>query len=494
MIKASIRSAFLAAMAALSFCATARADFQSLAQRLPASTNAVIVVNVAKLVESPYGKEAHWGDKLAESWGNQPVMIPPGAQRLIMAADVKPKGMESNWEASLIEMDKVPSLESIAKDEGGYIDRVWDKDAVCSPINAYFVPMEGNVLASITPAQRTQIAKWVRQPIKPEGNVESAYIKEVLSKLSDQTDIVMAMDLDNAYGVPAIRKFLGESDIKELPAKDIESVARILSTMHGITLEITVDDKIHGRAVVPFDRDASDLKDCAKPIMLAILNFVGMRIDDVPQWTFVASGKEVTMRGELSPASLRHLLSIVQSPIPAATVVAQSKDSAGGGNTGGGDAASGDPGQASKRYYKSIAAILDDAHAGNSLSETATWIRNASRRIDQLPILNVDPALVEWGALVSTRMKQAGSVLAVGQTQISSRVAGVADPTYATGYYGDVNSYNNQQYDNAEKARRQVATEQRAASQDQAMKILNDIAETRNKIRADMVAKYKIEF
>ena len=38
---------------------------------------------------------------------------PAGAMRLLMAADVKPSSMDSNWEMSLIEMAKVPSLQDL---------------------------------------------------------------------------------------------------------------------------------------------------------------------------------------------------------------------------------------------------------------------------------------------------------------------------------------------------------------------------------------------
>ena len=70
-----------------------------------------------------------------------------------------------------------------------------------------------------------------------------------------------------------------------------------------------------------------------------------------------------------------------------------------------------------------VCAILDNIQTGASAAETSTWIRGASKRIDQLPILNVDPMLVEWGGMVSARLKQAAAVGGVGQTQINARVA-----------------------------------------------------------------------
>jgi hypothetical protein len=386
-------------------------------------------------------------------------------------------------------MQQLPSLQALAKAEGGHIDRVWDKDAVCSPVNAYFVPLEGNVLASITPAERTQIARWVRQPVKPEGSVTSPYLRGVLAGLTEQTDVVMAMDLEGAYGVPGLRKWLGESDIPEVNSKNIEPVAQLMGTMNGITLEIRVTDKITGTARVQFDRDAAPLKECAKPIMLHALDYFGMRLDGVPRWTFAVTGKQVTMQGDLSTADFRRLLSIVQSPVPAAVAAAGAPAGKASVET------PADPGVASQQYFKSVCGILDNLQPGNSPSESATWMRAAAKRIDQIPVLNVDPALVEWSGMTSVKLKQAGSVMGVAQVNMNARVSGVTDPTYQSAYYDEnADAQNRAARENAGKARRQVALEEKAKGQEQALRILNDIAVTRPKIRADMAAKYKLDF
>jgi hypothetical protein len=495
------RKALVAALLIMGLASTdARADFKALSQKLPASSNSVIAINVAKLLKTPYAQGEEWSQNSATAWANQPVMIPKGSTRLLMAAEVQSGTMESVWEMSLIEMGQIPAVAALAAAEGGYVDRVWDKDAVCSPINAYFVPLDANTLASITPANRSAIAKWVRTPVKPEGNVTSEFIRKVVTSLGEQTDIVMAMDLEGAFSVPKIRRWLDDNEIKEIPANQLDEAARVLATMEGIRLDVMVGSDVNGRAVVEFSRDASMLAPAAKSIMLEVLNTAGMRIDDVRDWTFAAAGKQVTMQGKLSAPALRKLLGIVQSPIPAATTVAQ-KD---GGGTAVPAAAQqqpnvpADPAQASQRYYKVICANLDNFRGGSSPSETATWARATAKRIDQLPILNVDTALVDWGTMVSTTLKQAAGGLAVGQTNMNARVAGIMDPTYSnysynegTGYVSDVNR---SEMENAKSQRRQAALEQRAVAQEQAIKLVSGITESRGKIRQLMVEKYKVEF
>jgi hypothetical protein len=236
------------------------------------------------------------------------------------------------------------------------------------------------------------------------------------------------------------------------------------------------------------------LKDSAKPVMLAVLKRVGLRSDDVQDWKAMVEGKQVTMQGNLSAAGLRELLGMVQSPIPAITTKTAAAAPAGTAA----NAAPADPAEASRRYYKAVAASLTSLREGTSVQATATSTRNAAKRIDQLPILNVDPALVQWGGMVSARLKQVVSVLSVGQNQVNARVAGVRDPEYTSYTYdsgGYVNGNNSGVLnDNARMERRQLASEQKAETYQQALIILNEIAETAPKIRADMVAKYNVEF
>jgi hypothetical protein len=477
------------AVVALSLCTRVHANFKSLAQRLPASANAIIAINVEKVLQTPYAQK-EWLPTAADAWARQPVMIPSGAKRLLMAAEVRTDNMEPFWEMSLVEMDKVPDLKLMAAKEGGHIDRVWDKDAVASPINAYFVPLDATTLASITPANRAAIAKWVRTPTtRPEGNMTSDYLQRVAAGLGDKTDIVMAMDLEGAFGVPRIRRWLDENDIKEIPEKQRDEAARTLGTMKGITLVMTVGQDVTGRGTVEFDRDASALAAGAKPIMLGVLSAAGMRIDDIEQWNFAAAGKQVTMEGKLSTPALRKLLGIVQSPIPAATADPAAAKPAGDVPT--------DPVQASQRYFKVICANLDNLKVATSPTESAQWARATSKRIDQLPILNVDPELVKWGSMVSLKLKQVGAGMATAQTAMNSRVAGVADPAYTT--YTDNEGFsqstiNQSEVENAKRQRRQVALEQRAQAQEQAVQILTEIAESRPAVRAAMVEKYKVEF
>jgi hypothetical protein len=215
----------------------------------------------------------------------------------------------------------------------------------------------------------------------------------------------------------------------------------------------------------------------------------------VDDWKFTTSGKTITMEGKLSEDSLRMLLSLVQSPIPA---TGQSETMANQGQNATPGAPL-DPAVASQRYYKFICSILDNLSAKTSLSDTSTWFRNSARRIEQAPILNVDPALIDWGTMVTTRLKEVAAVAAVGQTQTNARTASAQTAAVDYGSYtydanGKFHSQIAAQGEANRQQRRQAASEQKAQAQQQGMQILNELPASRAKIRAEMTQKYKIEF
>ena len=66
------------------------------------------------------------------------------------------------------------------------------------------------------------------------------------------------------------------------------------------------------------------------------------------------------------------------------------------------------------------------------------WYDNYARKIDNLPILNVDPYLLDYGAGVAKTLRQASSIIKTGGVQ--SKSAELNAP-YATNNYSYSNTY-----------------------------------------------------
>jgi hypothetical protein len=144
--------------------------------------------------------------------------------------------------------------------------------------------------------------------------------------------------------------------------------------------------------------------------------------------------------------------------------------------------------------------MLDNLRPGPSLKDTAGYLASDARRIDQLPILNVDPELVDWGSYISATFRDCGATYASGQQRVTAQVNGIAQPNVQ---YGDSSYYASSTANdlqaatdarNASNQRRQAAANERARVIDAVSKPLRDAIDSRSKIRATMVQRYNVEF
>jgi len=195
----------------------------------------------------------------------------------------------------------------------------------------------------------------------------------------------------------------------------------------------------------------------------------------------------VRATGPLSDASFKRLIGIVQSPVPAVvSAAAKAKE-----------VTPADPAQASLRYLKSVSLTIDNLKTGTSMGETAQWWKQASQRIDKLPIMNVDPTLVEWGSLISMKLRQLAAAGTVGQNQIRTAVAGVAPVTTDDSYYderGDYHYLPNQPSAETSRIKQATALQTKTQLQTEALKVFDEVNGSRQKVRVQMTQKYNIEF
>ena len=80
----------------------------------------------------------------------------------------------------------------------------------------------------------------------------------------------------------------------------------------------------------------------------------------------------------------------------------------------------------------------------------------------------------------------------------SARISGIGDAAYSGGSYDDLGEYRYSrppgEQENVERQRRAAALEVKGQAQEQALRILDEIAQTRPAIRQAMTDKYKVEF
>src|SRR5215213_2390544 len=102
----------------------ARAQSAPLTARLPQDANAVMSINVTKILQSPFGQKQALQSKLISGYADRPLAIPGTARRVEIAAAVDPTGLESIWQVCLIDLPNAPSVEPMLRAQGGYLDKI----------------------------------------------------------------------------------------------------------------------------------------------------------------------------------------------------------------------------------------------------------------------------------------------------------------------------------------------------------------------------------
>ena len=116
------------------------------------------------------------------------------------------------------------------------------------------------------------------------------------------------------------------------------------------------------------------------------------------------------------------------------------------------------------------------------MGERATWNDKYARRIDNLPILNVDDALLNYGADVSSLLRGAGLTI-----RTSNMDAGVNQSRNMV--FGDYYSMNNQATYNMQNQANAYRN-----GQQKHLENLSKIDEMTRDMRRKMTEKYQLEF
>ena len=138
-------------------------------------------------------------------------------------------------------------------------------------------------------------------------------------------------------------------------------------------------------------------------------------------------------------------------------------------------------------YFKSTEVLVADLRKGlKDTKATSAWMERYARRIDELPVLNVDELLVDYGDKLAETLRI---------MSLSKREAGINAGVRAGeggGYY-DGYDYGYNAYD-AAADRSQAKKEEMAVANDtriQGWKLIDDATAD---LRRTLTKKYKVEF
>ena len=336
------------------------------------------------------------------------------------------------------------------------------------------------------PGNFQRVARWCQSVESGRREELTPYLQKAAGYASAEnsdTEIVMALDL--LYAIDKQRILTRLPQLESLKGKTYSApaLADLLSSIEGVTLGIKLEDDPYGRVKVEFSQDTSMLEPFGKELMLEILSSTGSMIDDFNDWTFRVEGNQAYIAGKISAGGIRRLGALIEPPsLDAAEVEYEASDYE--------DSGMSIEAYATQQNFQAMTELVDDLigkrRTASTSGQAAMWYERYARKIDKLPLANVDDALIDLNARVSQNLRAA----ATAKKNANAR-AGVVRKQSQTGMYrGDYGYYYDRTGNYANAAAAGVAAQGAMSSEEILAQMQNDISETRR----ELAKKYNVNF
>lgn len=492
---------FLTCLATLMQQAVARADgpFDTLLQRLPSNTNAVLAIDVQGIYHSPLARREKWSSKWQDDYLAGVTTLPANTHRLVVGAQFDPTALDNVFKMSLAVVPGNWKISKLADQTGGTLDQIGNKPVVLNRRGGYNFVVAPGILGSMQPANRQAFSRWMSFASRSTRVVLSRYLRQALAQVGDDQQIVMALDTTDMFDVAGVRRRLEK--IKGLAGtSQPEQLAGLIAGLKGVTLTIAVKNDIQGQLRLQFSQAVEMSPDLGKGLVLQALDKLGAHVDDLSTWTARVEGDQLILSGKMSRVGARQLM----SPLDPSSSVSQAE------SLNQMASESKDPKvSASARYFHSVTTLLNELkrQKASSMTKAAHWYNTYAKKIDGLPLLNVDPEVVTYGASIAETLRGLGNLaynagMGIKYIRNQSTIAEVPVTNYYGGNgvnrFGGAYGYSYYQTDSAlvnnfgqvTNLMSQTAMTA-AAARDETWKNIDDATA---KLRAKLVQKYHVEF
>ena len=398
-----------------------QADLAHLATRVPDTANAIMLVNVREVMASPMAKSGNWEEERQKARGAGVTAAPPTADWFMMAAELDYEFMHPLWEVAAAYMPQRLTMEEVAKISGGRLDSLAGAKAVERPNDSYVVAFGPRFVGAMSPANRKNVMRWVRESRSKKAPDLSPYLAAALAAADDDVNhIVLAFDLENVLAPDEMKAGLKDSKALADSGVDQESAARIMAGIRGARLEIEIQEEAGARFRVDFDKNPASLAPAAKGLLMEVLSEHGVRVESPGQWATSIEPKSIMFEGQMSPSGLRRVFSLLDGPVGPWSAPPES----------GADYTPGDqPGaEATRRYFQQVIEYLNDLFIDNraqpqSWYQVRVWVERYARQIEDLDRTGVDPDAVGFADDVAMRLREIVHVVQQAEGTANAREA-----------------------------------------------------------------------
>jgi len=502
----------------------AEAQFAKLLQRVPKSVNTIVLLNAEKLLDSAVAVREDWRKEFRRSVTRGLTRLPLDTRQYVLASQTDFQFMHPVWELGVLSTKDKHDMVYIASKREGKQDTIGGLPAVLLPSDNYLVQFDETTYGALVPASRQAVARWI-ESTSSDTSEFSPYIQEAIGYADNSgTELIMAMDLMAVLYLEDVRELVKDSKLIADAGIDVEAASECLVSLQGVMLGVTFGERPFGSIKVDFGKDITILQDVAQQLLLDAIGKRGAMIDDFADWKGEVSGTEFRISGPLSEGGLRKILSLVHAPTAGSVV----DDEAKGQESQSQQTQGADQQQltiaATQEYFASVNQYIEDLRdkKPQRIAQYGVWFDRYARKIDELPMLNVDNEMLDFGAYVSQQFRNAAAAIqGIGIRSSVRKVeevnaAGVPgywgtaydggysyDGSYYRGGYGyrgaavayrPAGGYQQAELRQQQRIRTQVNTQEKARGTSAARAIIQEVNQAVGTMRRNMTQKYNAEF
>ena len=353
--------------------------------------------------------------------------LPANIEKVRIACEVDIALLRPKWEVGYGTMKAIPSPETVAKATGGYVENVVNRDVVWTPEQMYLVPLPDRVLSIIRPADRQFLSQWLRKDRNPNS---SDFLTSAAGAALDSLSLMIAVDVEDMISPQTIAEPLKQYD--SLKGKNVADIAKDLSNLRGVTLEVGRDTLTRTTISLTFRESPKTLQPVAKEFFKELLQRRGSSIQDFASWSMSMDdqSKKLQFKGSVTPQFLDDVLGIFTVHRQTADIEHHAKQP---------DVPAKETSQSvvaenTRDYFKKLVNIIHRVrdYSASNTGERAQWNGNMANRIDEIPTLNVDADMVQFGAEVGKALRT--NMVSMQMTNIATGAQAVANDAGTSGY------------------------------------------------------------
>lgn len=469
---------------------------------LPDDANAITVVRVQSLLQTPRAQREGWADRQREAFLAGAETLPPWVEVAVRGSHVHPGSPESSWSAAVIASRVEIDMRRVAEHEGSSTQMIAGRPAVLSSRNSYLVKLGPRLLGAMRPAFRQDVARWLW--FLDAGR--EAFIRPYLRSAVDDeaSHIILAFDMREMLEPDAVKQRLEASPALEGRPGAIEALQRLLKELQGVRFSVRVGDETSAEFRIDFGAPVSRIGEYIKPLVLELLADSGSALEELQDAAVELEERAVVMRMSLSDASLRRVMSLMLTPYPTAHLTGPLSEQVASPPPAETDSRS-QRVAASQQYFAAVDQVLSDLQRANrnatSYSRTAKWHERFAEKISQLPIANIDEDLVEYGGSVASKLRALAASLSGVPVDVNLLERTVTYNMHYTPPWGGVSVWGGAAYRppsvNVTSNLREVRERQAAAiarGAEERRQIWQMLLDERGAMRRKLTGKYNVEF